>query len=234
VQKNEKRKEGLIMANFIQSLVPHAQRIQKQYKILSSLVIAQACLESDYGKSGLATRGFNLFGVKGKYNGNSVTMRTHEYEDGKKIWIDAAFRKYPSWYESLEDLAKLYINGVSWDKNKYKPIIGIMNYKKACETLQTSGYCTDPNYAAKLIKIIEDYNLTQYDKNEKEEIRMYQPSNQAIIDSTKNVLARLEQKDPKGISKVWKEQLNKGELTLDDAIGLIFVAIDRGLIIGPK
>jgi flagellum-specific peptidoglycan hydrolase FlgJ len=219
------------MVNFIQSLVPHAQRIQKQYNILSSLVIAQACLESNFGKSGLATKGFNLFGIKGKFDGASITMRTHEFVNEKKVWIDAAFRKYPSWYESLEDLAKLYINGVSWDKNKYKPIIGITDYKTACETIQSSGYCTDPNYAAKLIKIIEEYNLTQYDKNGKAEVRMYNPSNQAIIDSTKNVLARLEQKDPKGISKVWRDKLDKGELTIDDAIGLVYVAIDRGLII---
>jgi LysM repeat protein len=91
-------------------------------------------------------------------------MRTHEYEKGKKVLIDAPFRKYPSWHESLEDLARLYHNGVSWDKNKYKPIIGETNYVMACKKVQECGYCTDPNYAAKLIQIIEKYNLTQYDK----------------------------------------------------------------------
>jgi flagellum-specific peptidoglycan hydrolase FlgJ len=150
--------------DFIKEIAPHAQRIQEKYKILASLVIAQACLESNFGKSGLAQKGKNLFGVKGSYNGQSVTMRTHEYERGKKVWIDAPFRKYPSWYESLEDLAKLYTNGVSWDKNKYRAIIGETNYVMACKKVQECGYCTDPNYAAKLIQIIEKYNLTQYDK----------------------------------------------------------------------
>jgi flagellum-specific peptidoglycan hydrolase FlgJ len=152
------------MLDFIKSLVPHAQRIQEKYKILASLIIAQACLESNFGRSGLAQKGKNLFGIKGSYNGQSVTMRTHEYQRGKKIWIDASFRKYPSWYESLEDLAKLYINGVSWDRNKYKPIIGETNYVMACKKVQESGYCTDPNYASKLIQIIEKYDLTKYDK----------------------------------------------------------------------
>jgi flagellum-specific peptidoglycan hydrolase FlgJ len=152
------------MLDFIKSLVPHAQRIQEKYKILASLIISQACLESNFGRSGLAQKGKNLFGIKGSYNGQSVTMRTHEYQRGKKIWIDASFRKYPSWYESLEDLAKLYINGVSWDKNKYRSIIGETNYVMACKKVQECGYCTDPNYAAKLINIIEKYDLTKYDR----------------------------------------------------------------------
>ncbi|AIE59099.1 hypothetical protein BMMGA3_03195 [Bacillus methanolicus MGA3] len=78
--------------------------------------------------------------------------------------INAAFRKYPSYYESLEDLARLYTNGVSWDRNKYKPIIGETNYVMACKKVQECGYCTDPNYAAKLINIIEKYDLHKYDK----------------------------------------------------------------------
>jgi flagellum-specific peptidoglycan hydrolase FlgJ len=150
--------------DFIKAIAPYAQRIQEKYKILASLVIAQACLESNFGISGLAQKGKNLFGIKGSYNGQSVTMRTHEFVRGNKVWIDASFRKYPSWYESLEDLAKLYINGVSWDRNKYKPIIGETNYVMVCKKVQECGYCTDPNYASKLINIIEKYDLTKYDR----------------------------------------------------------------------
>ena len=151
------------MSEFIKGLVPHAQKVQKNYSILASIVISQAIHESNWGKSGLATNGKNLFGIKGSYNGQFVTMRTHEYSNGKKIWIDAKFRKYPSWYESMEDLAKLYINGVSWDRNKYKKILGEKDYKKAANAIQSAGYATDPNYASKIIKTIESNNLTQYD-----------------------------------------------------------------------
>ncbi|REJ12310.1 MAG: hypothetical protein C6W58_16910 [Bacillaceae bacterium] len=149
---------------FIKQIAPHAQKIQEKYKILASLVIAQACLESNFGQSGLAQNGKNLFGIKGSYNGQSVTMKTTEYRNGKPYKTDAAFRKYPSWVESLEDLAQLYTNGVSWDKNKYKSIIGETNYVTACKKVQECGYATDPNYAAKLIRIIEKYELHKYDK----------------------------------------------------------------------
>lgn len=149
---------------FIKQIAPHAQKIQEKYKILASLVIAQACLESNFGQSGLAQKGKNLFGIKGSYNGQSVTMKTTEYRNNKPYKIDAAFRKYPSWLESLEDLAQLYTNGVSWDKNKYKSIIGETNYVTACKKVQECGYATDLNYAAKLIRIIEKYELHKYDK----------------------------------------------------------------------
>jgi len=154
------------MSDFIKEIAPHAQKIHQKYNILASLIIAQACLESNFGQSGLAKNGHNLFGVKGAYNGQSITMPTTEYKNGKAYKVKAAFRKYPSWYESLEDLAKLYVNGVSWDKNKYRSIIGEKDYKRACKKVQMCGYATNPQYANKLIRMIEQYNLTQYDKIE--------------------------------------------------------------------
>lgn len=64
--------------------------------------------------------------------------------------------------------------------------------------------------------------------------RMYQPSNNEIIEATRRVLARLEQKNPGAISRNWRQQLDSGQLTLDDAIGLIYVALDRSLIEGTR
>jgi GH25 family lysozyme M1 (1,4-beta-N-acetylmuramidase) len=69
---------------------------------------------------------------------------------------------------------------------------------------------------------------------QKEEIELYQPSNQAIVNSTAVVLSRLEKKDPGAISPEWRTKLQKGELTTSDAIGLIYVAIERGLIQGSN
>ena len=66
----------------------------------------------------------------------------------------------------------------------------------------------------------------------KEEIELYQPSNQAIINSTAIVLSRLEKKDPGAISPEWREKLQSGKLTNSDAIGLIYVALERELIQG--
>lgn len=150
---------------FIQELAPHAKKIGLEYNILPSLILAQACLESAFGKSGLAVKGKNLFGVKGSFEGRSVTMRTAEYKKGSKTpyYINAAFRSYPSWYESMKDLAVLYCNGVSWDRAKYHKVIAEKDYKKAAKIVQTAGYATDPKYADKIISIVERYNLTQYD-----------------------------------------------------------------------
>lgn len=154
------------MKSFISQIKEHAINLGKEYNILASLLIAQACLESAFGKSGLAKKANNLFGVKEFGNGPSVTMRTAEYDKGKKIHIDAKFRFYPSFKESLEHVCRLYQNGVSWDRNKYKKIIGETDYKKACQAVQQAGYCTDPHYADKLIQIIEKYGLTKYDQKQ--------------------------------------------------------------------
>ncbi|MCY8493777.1 phage tail spike protein [Bacillus inaquosorum] len=149
--------------DFIKKIAPDAQRIKTNYKILASLVIAQGCLESAYGTSGLAIKGKNLFGVKGEYNGQYVVMKTWEVYNGRSVQVDAKFRKYPSWYESMQDLAKLYVNGTSWDPNHYRAVVGEKDYKKATAALVKAGYATDPAYATKLNGIIETYNLTQYD-----------------------------------------------------------------------
>ena len=152
------------MMTFIDDILPHAQRIQSEFHILASIILAQAILESNWGKSRLAINGKNLFGIKGSYLGESVTMRTAEYNAKKeKYYVDTAFKKYPSWYDSLYDLAILYQNGVSWDRNKYKKVIGETDYKMVAQFIQEAGYATDPDYASKLIKIIEVNDLARYD-----------------------------------------------------------------------
>lgn len=149
---------------FISQIAPIAQQVGQKYGVLPSVIIAQACLESSDGESELARKGFNLFGVKGSYKGKSVTMPTKEYSKGKWMTVNAAFKKYPSWKESIEDLCNLYKNGLSWDRNHYKAVIGEKDYRKACEAIQKAGYATDPNYAALLKAIIEKEGLTKYDK----------------------------------------------------------------------
>ncbi|WP_144492924.1 glucosaminidase domain-containing protein [Bacillus pumilus] len=150
-------------ASFIKAIAPDAQKIYRNYNILASLVIAQGCLESGYGNSGLATKGKNLFGVKGSYKGSSIRMLTWEVYNGRNVQVYADFRKYPSWYESMQDLANLYINGTSWDPNHYKAVVGEKNYRRATNALVKAGYATDPAYATKLNNIISTYNLTKYD-----------------------------------------------------------------------
>ncbi|KIN37967.1 hypothetical protein B4071_2803 [Bacillus subtilis] len=169
--------------DFIKQIAADAQRVYKNHQILASLIIAQGCLESAWGTSELATKGYNLFGMKGEYNGQYVTMMTWEVINGENVQVSAKFRKYPSWKESIDDLANLYLNGVSWDKDHYRAVVGEKDYQKATSALVKAGYATDPNYATKLNSIISTYGLTKYDTTEGIPDNPDEPSNpDPIID----------------------------------------------------
>lgn len=152
--------------NFIKSIAASAQQVATANKLYASVMIAQACLESGYGNSSLSDPpNHNLFGIKGSYNGQSVTLRTAEQTaTGAVYYVNAAFRKYPSYKQSLEDNAKLLRNGLDWDKNFYSGTWKekAKTYKEATAWLQ-GRYATDVRYAAKLNAIIVEHNLTQYD-----------------------------------------------------------------------
>ncbi|MGJ8730230.1 glucosaminidase domain-containing protein [Listeria aquatica] len=130
----------------------------KKYKILPSITSAQAILESGWGKSELATRAHNLFGVKGYYNGQYVVMPTLEYQNGKWITVQAKFRKYPNKNVSIED------HGAFLQKSRYKNIVNVKDYQLVANRLKQDGYATDPQYANKLISLIKQYQLDAWDK----------------------------------------------------------------------
>lgn len=147
---------------FIQKIALFAIADMKNTFIPASLIIAQAALESAWGTSGLTKKGNNLFGIKGKGPAGSCTMQTTEYVKGKPIKVDAAFRAYNNWGESIADHTKLILGGVSWNKNLYKKVIGV-DGKTAAREIQKAGYATDPKYADKLIALMDEFNLYQYD-----------------------------------------------------------------------
>ncbi|WP_164462198.1 glucosaminidase domain-containing protein [Bacillus sp. FJAT-42376] len=146
------------MENFIDLVVPYVIKLQKEEHIAASLLIAQSILETGWGESFLAKNALNLFGIKGSYKGQSITVRTIEYVQGEERVVSSAFKRYPSWYESFKDLVEFYKRGT-----RYAPLFGEMDYKKACLALQQAGYASDPNYASKLIGIIERNGLAKYD-----------------------------------------------------------------------
>lgn len=152
---------------FLNEAVPMAQKAASKYNLYTSVMLAQAILESGWGASTLATQGHNLFGIKGDYNGAFVTMPTSEYSASKGWYtIYANFRKYPSYYESFLDNGDKLRNGVSWNSSYYKGTWkeNTSSYKDATAWLQ-GRYATAPNYASSLNNIISTYNLTQYDGN---------------------------------------------------------------------
>ena len=143
---------------FFNKINPLVVEDMKKSGILASLTAAQAFLESNKGNSGLTEKGNNLFGIKGTYNGQSVTMLTTEFVNHKYIKIYANFRKYPSWTECIADHSAMFNR-----MNRYKNLRGEKDYKTACKNVRLDGYATDPNYTNKLIGIIERYKLYKWD-----------------------------------------------------------------------
>ena len=157
-----------ITSNFLQSIIPAARKVASGKDIYTSVMIAQAALESGWGSSTLSQApNHNLFGVKGSYNGESVNMKTLEDSGNQNYYsINADFRKYPSYQESLEDYADKIVNGISGAPLFYSGAwrSKTNSYKDATAYL-TGRYATDTAYETKLNQIIEQHGLTRYDEN---------------------------------------------------------------------
>lgn len=117
-------------------------------------------METGWGRSSI---GNNLFGIKANasWKGKTQTVRTHEFVNGKKVYVDAKFRDYNSIEESLEDRFKLLSN------SRYKKVVQAKNYKEAANEIYKAGYATDPQYPNKLIQIIEQNKLYLLDEQAK-------------------------------------------------------------------
>ncbi|MCO8284265.1 LysM peptidoglycan-binding domain-containing protein [Tetragenococcus halophilus] len=144
---------------FIEEFAAHAAPVAESNNLYASVMIAQAVVESGWGSSALSQApNHNLFGIKGSYNGQSVTMPTQEYINGRYVTVDAAFRKYPSYTASFQDNAALLSTSLysgAWKSNTN-------SYKDATAAL-TGLYATAPDYNTVLNGIIESYDLTRFD-----------------------------------------------------------------------
>jgi hypothetical protein len=147
---------------FIAKLAPYAVEDMRKTRIAASLTIAQACLESADGNSGLTSKANNLFGIKGSGPAGSITLPTTEYINGRSVRVNAAFRAYRHWGESVADHSALIRNGVSWNRNLYRRVIGVPG-KQAAMEIAAAGYATDPRYADKLLAIMQANHLERYD-----------------------------------------------------------------------
>ncbi|MBP1917168.1 hypothetical protein J2Z23_004153 [Lederbergia galactosidilyticus] len=170
-------------ANFLNNIKSGALQLWSKFGILPSVAAGQAALESAWGKSGLAVNYNNLFGIKGSYQGNSAMLNTWEVYGGQRYDIKAGFRAYPNWSTSILDYGVfLTINP------RYKAAINVSDYKKQITAIHKAGYATDPQYANKVITIIENYDLASWDKealNKKESPK----KESAVTESYKVVVA---------------------------------------------
>jgi flagellum-specific peptidoglycan hydrolase FlgJ len=147
---------------FIEKLAVYAIEDMKKTNVPASLTIAQGILESADGNSTLATRANNLFGMKGTGTAGSISLPTREYIGGIWVTVNAQFRKYHNWGESVADHSNLFLNGVSWNRDLYRGLIGKDGITAAREVAK-AGYATDPKYSDKLITLINENNLMEYD-----------------------------------------------------------------------
>ncbi len=123
------------------------------YGIPASITLAQGLLESAAGRSTLAREGNNHFGIKCHRDWQGETMLRNDDAP------DECFRVYKSVAQSYEDHSRFLC------RNRYQPLFNLPagDYAAWARGLKECGYATDPNYAARLISIIETYSLYLYD-----------------------------------------------------------------------
>ncbi|MGU3524257.1 flagellar assembly peptidoglycan hydrolase FlgJ [Enterobacteriaceae bacterium C23F] len=141
---------------FIARLLRPAQMAAQKSGLHPHLIMAQAALESGWGKREILTNdgkpSHNLFGIKatGDWQGKTTEITTTEYFNGVKRKVKAAFRVYDSLEHALTDYAKLLTRNP-----RYRQVANSDSPEQGANALQAGGYATDPAYARKLIAIIQ-------------------------------------------------------------------------------
>lgn len=143
--------------DFARDIWPHAERTAKQLNVAPEAIVAQAALETGWGKHVMPDRegatSFNLFGIKSgaSWNGDQVVRKTLEFEDGVPRPQNARFRAY-------DDVASAFTDYTSFlaDNPRYSGVrdhgSDVAGFARA---LQDSGYATDPDYAQKITNVLE-------------------------------------------------------------------------------
>ena len=153
--------------DFIKEIAPYAQKAYKELgKVLPSVCIGMACVESAYGTSKIMREHHAFFGQKvgsGKtatkyWQGAFFTSKTkEEYTVGTHTVITSAFRAYPSMEMSVFNYYELLNTKI------YARVLAGVDYKTQMAQIKECGYMTSSTEVNSVIKLIEKYNLTQYD-----------------------------------------------------------------------
>lgn len=163
-----------VQTEYIQKYASIAVKEMKRTGVPASITLAQGILESDSGRSALARKGNNHFGIK-----------CHNDWSGKKMYFDddkrdECFRVYANAEASFRDHSD-FLRG----KDRYKSLFDLKttDYKAWAKGLKKAGYATDPNYANRLIGIIEQYELYEYDTKTKEKT----PEPPSVVETPKEI-----------------------------------------------
>lgn len=143
-----------LVLNYIATYKDIAKQDMIAYGIPASITLGQGILESGAGTGPLSEQANNHFGIKChlEWNGPSV-----KYDDDTE---QECFRKYTNPEESYRDHSMFLTS-----RTRYSSLFKLAknDYKSWAKGLKAAGYATDPNYPAKLISLIERYNLQKYD-----------------------------------------------------------------------
>jgi flagellum-specific peptidoglycan hydrolase FlgJ len=164
IKKNPKLNKHTL--NYIRNYASIAVNEMHLHKIPASIPLAQGILESGNGKSDLASKSNNHFGIK-----------CHTGWKGQKVYHDddakgECFRKYQYVETSYHDHSAFLTK-----RKRYAFLFNYRtkDYKKWAKGLKKAGYATDKKYPNKLIKIIEDYKLYEFDKVKKNDFTYERP-----------------------------------------------------------
>ena len=144
-------------AEFIAAMLPMAQKAAERLGVEPRFLVAQAALETGWGKSMIrqkdGSNSHNLFGIKATgWKGDSATVMTTEYVNGKATREKAGFRAYDSFEQSFNDYVRLLENN-----GRYQKAIQVAgttgDSERFVNELQRAGYATDPQYARKINQI---------------------------------------------------------------------------------
>jgi flagellar protein FlgJ len=144
---------------FITRVAEHAKAAELATGVPAKFMIGQAALESGWGKKEIkdstGQSAFNVFGLKatGKWTGPTVEVTTTEFINGVASKVVEKFRAYASYAEGFADYAKLIANSPRYANVMKTARQGVESFAQG---LQRAGYATDPAYAAKLTKVIND------------------------------------------------------------------------------
>jgi flagellar protein FlgJ len=140
---------------FMERLSAPAQAASRKTGVPAELILAQAALETGWGRHEIATadgrNSYNLFGIKAgsSWQGRTTDIVTHEYINGQRTRVVDTFRVYNSFEEAFTDYARLIS-----DNPRYAGVVSAPNAERAAHALQAGGYATDPRYASKLIAVM--------------------------------------------------------------------------------
>ncbi|MBL4828137.1 MAG: flagellar assembly peptidoglycan hydrolase FlgJ [Spongiibacteraceae bacterium] len=148
--------------SFVDKVYPLAQEAAKELGIEPKVLIAQAALETGWGRkitqAANTDSSFNLFNIKAdsRWEGESVAVPTIEFREGLPVKEYAAFRRYSSPAESFNDYVAFVKNNT-----RYSDAVASTDSESYIQHLSKAGYATDPNYADKVMKIANSKQLKE-------------------------------------------------------------------------